>query len=60
MGKRASFTEAQVARAIKAARKADPNAVVEVTLDGRIRILPPQDGEKPASSAVDEWFQQND
>lgn len=56
MGKRASFTEAQVARAIKAARKTDPLAVVELTLDGRIRILPPQDPQK-ASSAVDEWFE---
>lgn len=59
MGKRASFTEAQVARAIKAARKADPKAVVEVTLDGRIRILPPQEAAKPASSAVDDWFESN-
>lgn len=59
MGKRASFTEAQVARAIKAARKADPHAVVEVTLDGRIRILPPQEAANPASSAVDDWFENN-
>lgn len=59
MGKRASFTEAQVARAIKAARKADPLAVVEVTLDGRIRILPPQESAKPASSDVDDWFESN-
>jgi hypothetical protein len=59
MGKRSTFTEAQVARAIKAARKVDAAAVVEVTLDGRIRILPAQP-EQAQSSAVDDWFDQND
>ncbi|NBE05965.1 hypothetical protein [Paragemmobacter ruber] len=58
MGKRSTFTEAQVKRALKAARQIDPQAVLELTLDGRIRILPPQ-GETSASSEVDEWFESN-
>ncbi len=41
MTKRASFTEAEVKRVIKAARKHDQNAVVEfVTPGGTVRILP--------------------
>lgn len=38
----APFTQAQVVRALKAARSVDPGAVVEVTADGTIRILPAQ------------------
>lgn len=55
MGKRASFTEVELARAIKAARKIDPTSIVEVTREGTIRIVPaeqqPQQGNE-----VDNWF----
>ena len=40
MGKRATFTQAELARAVKIARLLDPTAVVEIS-GGAIRILPP-------------------
>lgn len=55
MGRRATFTEAQVRRAVKAARDVDPGAIVEVTWDGTIRILPAA-APKPAQSVIDKWF----
>ena len=39
MGKRATFTQAELDRAITVARSHDPMAVVEITM-GAIRILP--------------------
>lgn len=55
MGKRTTFTEVELARAIKAARKIDPTSIVEVTCEGTIRIVPaekqPQQGNE-----VDNWF----
>lgn len=55
MGRRATFTEAQVRRAVKAAREIDPQAIIEVTREGTIRILPaePRTAEQ---SEVDRWF----
>ena len=46
MPRAASFTEAQITRAVKGARAADPLAVIEVTREGVIRILPPDDRAK--------------
>lgn len=54
MGRRATFTEAQVRRAVKAAREIDPQAIIEVTRDGTIRILPAE--RQDQSSEVDRWF----
>lgn len=51
MGKRATFTQAELDRAITVARKLDPSAVVEITM-GAIRILPP--GALPVASPADE------
>jgi hypothetical protein len=56
MGKRSNFTEAQVARAVRAARRVDPSAVIEVTREGTIRILP---AESEKRSEVDRWFAEN-
>lgn len=55
MSRRATFTAAELRRALKVAREADARAVVEVTPDGNIRILPPVP-ESRADSAVDRWF----
>ena len=55
MGKRATFTDAELTRAMKVARKFDPAAIVEVTKDGTIRILPAASRED-ATSDVDRWF----
>ena len=52
-----TFSEAQIKRAMKAARAVDPMAVVEVTRDGTIRILPHES--KPVTE-VDKWFSDND
>ena len=51
MGKRATFTQAELDRAITVARSHDPMAVVEITM-GAIRILPP--GALPVASPPDE------
>lgn len=58
MGRRASFTEADIRRAMKIAREIDPQSVIEVTKGGTIRILP--ESAKAARSAVDDWFAQDD
>ncbi|MBW7057281.1 hypothetical protein KY389_11355 [Paracoccus bogoriensis] len=55
MPRGASFTEAQVKRAIRAAREIDPRLIVELTRDGIIRILPPAKSQAPQSE-VDSWF----
>lgn len=57
MGRAARFTEAEVRRAIKAARAEDPMAVVEiVTPAGCIRILPEASKPSEPKNAVEEWF----
>lgn len=61
MGRARSFTEAQITRALRAARRVDPKAIVEVTRDGRLLILPAQpDTVAQALTEVDEWFAKND
>lgn len=55
MGRRATFTEADIRRAMKVARGIDPRAVVEVTSAGTIRILPEQ-AAKASKSEVEDWF----
>ncbi len=59
MGRAATFTEAKVRRAMKAAREVDPRSIIEVTRDGTIRILP-SDPKKPAQNDVDGWFNGQD
>lgn len=48
----ARFTEADLRRALKAAKKYGDNLAVDVLPDGTIRIapVPPQDGQSPAPS----------
>lgn len=58
MGRRASFTEADLRRAMKVARQADARAIVEVTAEGTIRILP--ESVRTSTSEVDKWFEAND
>lgn len=58
MGRRANFTEAQIKRAIRAAREIDNRAIVEVTAEGTIRILP--ETLQKNRSDVDDWFGQDD
>lgn len=55
MGRRVVVTEAEMRKALKVAREHDPGAVIEVTRDGTIRILPsaPAQG---GGSDVDRWF----
>lgn len=60
MGKRAQFTEAMVRRAVKGARDADPQSIIEVTPDGLIRILPPEGPANRQGNKVDEWFDDQD
>lgn len=56
MGRRATFSEAQIARAVKGARRADPKAIVEVTPGGVIRILPESAPPVAADDDVEKWF----
>ena len=58
MGRRATFTEADVRRAMKVAREIDSRAVVEITIAGTIRILP--ETSPTRKSEVDDWFDKND
>ncbi|SCY62049.1 hypothetical protein SAMN05660710_02131 [Paracoccus tibetensis] len=55
MGRRVTFTEAQVRRAVKAAREIDPGAIIEVTREGTIRILPALAQQSPRTD-IDEWL----
>lgn len=55
MGRRVTFTEAQVRRAVKAAREVDPEAIIEVTRDGTIRILPAAVSKTPKNE-IEDWF----
>lgn len=55
MSRRATFTEAEIKRAMKAAREIDPQSVVEVTREGIIRILPHGPSES-AKNEVDRYF----
>ncbi|RCW84865.1 hypothetical protein [Paracoccus lutimaris] len=59
MGRAATFTEAQVRRAVKAAREVDPMAIIEVTRSGTIRILQAEP-KRPAQNEVDGWFDGQD
>jgi hypothetical protein len=59
MSRRSTVTEAQIRRAMKVAREIDPSAVVEVTHDGIIRILPQQPRES-AKNEVDLYFDGQD
>lgn len=59
MTRRPTVTEATIRRVMKAAREIDPKAVVEVTHDGNIRILPHEPRE-PAKNEVDAWFEANE
>ncbi|MBT0779590.1 hypothetical protein [Paracoccus sp. pheM1] len=58
MARRAAFTEADLRRAMKAARAIDARSIVEVTAEGTIRILP--ESVRTSTSEVDRWFEQND
>lgn len=58
MGRRAAFTEADLRRAMKVARQADARAIVEVTAEGTIRILP--ETVRTSTSEVDKWFGADD
>lgn len=55
MGRRATFTEAQIARTVRGARRGDPKAIIEVTPGGVIRILP-ESAPPPADDDVEKWF----
>ncbi|UFS64361.1 hypothetical protein LO749_09290 [Paracoccus denitrificans] len=58
MARRAAFTEADLRRAMKAARAIDSRSIVEVTAEGTIRILP--ESVRTSTSEVDRWFEEND
>lgn len=58
MGRRTSFTKADLSRAIKVARAEDARAIVEVTAEGTIRILP--ETVRTSTSDVDKWFEADD
>lgn len=58
MTRRATFTAAELRRAIKVAREIDRNTVVEVTVDGKIRIVPPSPP-PAAKDAIEDWFRDN-
>ena len=51
------LTEARLKRCISAARAVDRGAIVEVTAEGTIRILPASSAQvEQTLSEVDEWF----
>ncbi len=54
MGRRATFTEAQMRRAVKVGREIDPQSVIEVTLDGTHTAPEPK---QAARNEVDNWFE---
>lgn len=56
MGAHPRMTEARLRRIITAARAVDPAAVIEVTAEGTIRILPAVTDAAPGRSEVDRWF----
>ena len=57
MGSHPRMTEARIKRVMSAARAVDPAAVIEVTAEGTIRILPAKAvPDEKARSAVDRWF----
>ncbi len=58
MGAHARLTEAKLRRVISAARAADPAAVIEVTAEGTIRILPATAlPDQRGGTEVDRWFE---
>lgn len=63
MGRKATFTAAQIERATRGARRADPTAVIEVTGDGLIRILPGKpeaDTRSDLQKRIDKWFEDDE
>lgn len=63
MGKRSTFTQAELERAGRAARKLDPASIIEVTKSGTIRILPPAqaaDDRSAKQKRIDDWFENDE
>lgn len=58
MGRQVRMTEARIKRVMAAARAVDPAAIVEVTAEGTIRILPAV--RQLPTSEVDRWFDGED
>ena len=59
MGKSPTFTQAELERAGRAARKLDPASIIEVTKSGTIRILPATsatDDQTARQRRIDDWF----
>lgn len=62
MTRRVTFTRSEIERYTKAARAVDPDAVIEVTPGGTLRILPAKeakavpDARSETQRKVDEWF----
>lgn len=55
MTRRATFTQAELTRAIKAARAVDPNAEVQVTPDRGI-VIRRAESKPVTASEVEDWF----
>ncbi len=63
MTKRPSFTAAVIKRALTAARSVDPQAVLKLSLDGSLQILPFVTSADPVNEtqkAVNDWFNRHD
>ncbi len=61
MTKRASFSQAEITRAVKGARAVDPLAVVEVVTErGTIRILPATAPIQAKADPLNEWRARRD
>lgn len=56
MGSHTRLTQARIKRVMGAAREVDPAAVIEVTAEGTIRILPAEATPRQRGSEVDRWF----
>ena len=54
----AAVRQSDLARVIKAARAVDPGAIVEVTRDGTVRIIPAESATKPTAggNSCDDLF----
>lgn len=63
MGRSRSFTAAQIERATRAARRVDPNAIIEVTRAGTIRILPADPAKQDLTEQqkrINDWFERDE
>lgn len=63
MTKRPGFTAAEIKRALAAARAVDPLAVLKLTVDGSLQILPYVPDAAPVDAtrkSVDDWFARHD